>query len=74
MPIGPGRYDKLAEYCLEQSHARAVALIVFDGDKGHGMSVSIPVWEIAGGLEDILRMPAILRAMADSIEKDARAV
>ena len=62
MPIGPGKYDDLATYVREQAAAEGVAVLVFKGTAGSGFSIQ-------ADLETALRMPAILRYMADEIER-----
>ena len=47
----------------EASKAEATILLIFDGSKGSGFSVQAPV-------EWLLRIPTILRSMADQIEAD----
>lgn len=73
--IGPGRYDALTEHCIKETHADCVVLIVMGGDKGSGMSVSVDAsgkFEVAvQKLSFIGKLPAILREIADHIEKDA---
>ena len=61
MSAGPGKYDDLATYVREQANARAVVVIVIDGDKGGGFSV-----QTAAGL--VLNLPTLLRHVADDIE------
>jgi hypothetical protein len=65
MAIGPGKYDDLATYCREQSHAHGVILIVIEGDKGSGFAVQ-------ADLLTMLKQPEMLRSMADDIEKDMK--
>lgn len=63
MAIGPGKYDDLATLAREQAHAAGVILIVLGGDKGSGFAVQ------ADPLTT-LKLPDMLRHMADQIEKD----
>jgi hypothetical protein len=63
MSAGPGKYDGLATMVREQADARGVIVIVIEGDNGSGFSVQ-------GDLSVTLRLPAMLRNMADQIEKD----
>src|SRR5258708_12931901 len=46
MALGPGKYDELAEYCIHKVNARAVVVIVFDGDRG---SIGISGKELVHG-------------------------
>ena len=63
MARGPGKYDDLATYVREQANAHGAVVIVIAGDKGSGFSVQ--------ATEDVTRrLPALLRSLADDIEKD----
>lgn len=64
--IGPGKYDDLATQAMEASHATAVVVIVFGGDKGSGFSVQ------TADLNLLTKMPQILRNMADDIDRDLK--
>lgn len=61
MAIGPGKYDDLATYCREKVNAPGVLLILTGGNRGPGFSAQLTA-------EDVLRVPAMLRAVADQIE------
>lgn len=63
MAIGPGKYDDLATAARSAAHAEGVVLIVFNGLLGTGFTTQAP-------LDVQLRLPAVLRAVADSIEHD----
>ena len=65
MAIGPGKYDAIATMAREQAEAEAVVVILFNGKHGDGFSVQQPV----GARIDL---PALLRLMADQIERDIR--
>lgn len=62
MPAGPGKYDDLCSYAIQQAQAQSCALIVFGGNQGSGFSVQ-------GNLEALVSLPATLRAMATEIER-----
>jgi hypothetical protein len=62
MAIGPGKYDHLASFVRKWATAKAVVLIVVDGDKGSGFSVQAH-GDIASSL------PVLLRRIADDIEE-----
>jgi hypothetical protein len=72
MPLGPGKYDDLAIYCMEQTKADAVVVIVIGGNRGHGMSGK----EHAAEHDIVMRpmralkrkLPAVLRQVARDIE------
>lgn len=72
MAIGPGKYDDLTTYCMEQAEAQAVVVIVIGGNRGHGMSAkeSQTVFEVAIQTSRTLKrkLPAILRQVARDIE------
>ncbi|HEY1448413.1 MAG TPA: hypothetical protein VGF33_07730 [Caulobacteraceae bacterium] len=64
MPRGPGKYDHLATAARVAAGARAVIVMVIDGDLGSGFSVQAD--------EPLaLTLPAILRDLADQIEAGA---
>lgn len=65
MAIGPGKYDALATIVRESTSAGGVILIVLDGMHGSGFSVQATS-------EITARLPALLREVADGIERDLR--
>lgn len=69
---GGGKYGDDSERLLRRLHADAVVVMVLGGEKGSGMSASqVWDWDMASGsLEALKKLPAVLRAMADEIEKD----
>lgn len=60
---GPGKYDDACTAVRVALQAQALALIVFGGHSGSGFAVQ-------GSPEFVLKLPEILRRMADSIEHD----
>jgi hypothetical protein len=72
MAIGPGKYDDLATYCMEHTSADAVVVIVFNGNRGHGMSGKEKPIAFDLGMRPILslkqKLPAILREVARTVE------
>ncbi len=71
MAIGPGKYDDLATYCLTETNA--VVVIVFNGNRGSGLSAKEVVidFEVALGSPMVQRkLPAVLRAVALDIERE----
>lgn len=64
--IGPGKYDELCTLVRSAACARGVVLIILGGDKGHGFCVQAP-------LELQVKLPALLRELADGIEADIKA-
>jgi hypothetical protein len=68
MPTGPGRYGPRAEVLLREDRALLVAIISLGGPDG-------PAFDVASvDVSQILRLPAVLRDVADSIERDHAAV
>jgi hypothetical protein len=63
MTIGPGVYDAEVTLVVESTNAQAVILIVLDGDRGSSFSI-----QATPGV--ILRLPEILRDMADQLDPD----
>ncbi len=64
MSEGPGRYDDLASHVREQTNAETVVLIVIPSETGRaGFSVQSTDHEFQASL------PALLRCVADEIEK-----
>ncbi len=63
MPLGPGKYDEVASMAMQLTQARGVVLIVIDGSRGEGFEVQTHDAKL------LAAMPAILRHMADVIEK-----
>lgn len=59
--IGPGKYDDLCTAAREQAKAQGAILIIFNGQKGSSFCCQLP-------LELALKVPAMLRNMADDIE------
>lgn len=64
--IGPGKYDDLCTMVREKSGAKAVLVIVIDGDKGTGFSCQ-------ADLATVLILPEMLEYVADKIRKDGPA-
>jgi hypothetical protein len=63
MSNGPGKYNAALSAAREQFNLGNAVLIVFDGPAGPGFEVQ--------ALPEIVRaMPAMLRYMADEIERD----
>lgn len=64
MSGGPGKYDPVATMVREGTQARAVVLMVLDGNVGSGFSVQTTE------LKTLLMLPSLLRDTADQIEAD----
>jgi hypothetical protein len=54
MPVGPGKYDGAATACLMATRASAVLLVVINGNRGTGFSVSALSPIAASVLADVL--------------------
>lgn len=65
MPVGPGKYDAHATVVREATGAGGVVLIVIGGTDGGGFSVQATA-------AVTLRLPVLLRNLADAIEEDLR--
>jgi hypothetical protein len=63
MAEGPGKYDDICTAAREAAGARAVVLIVLQGDLGSGFSVQ------AVGEDLRAHLPELLRHVADGIEQ-----
>ena len=63
--LGPGKYDDLCTEIREATEAEGVILIIIGGNKGQGFSAQLSP-------EATVKMPAVLRSIADQIEDDAR--
>ena len=69
--IGGGRYGKLCERIAGSLGAEVVAVLVINGKRGNGFSVAVQSdWDVTGTPEALAKLPAVLRQMADGIEKD----
>jgi len=65
LTLGAGKYDAITTKVREQTGAFGCILLVVEGDQGSGFSVQAP-------LSIQMQLPEVLRAMADSIEKDLK--
>jgi hypothetical protein len=63
--IGAGKYDPETQELLEKLRAKAIVLMVFDGERGFGMSVKSDV-------QFLRQLPDILRRTAAGIEEEIR--
>ena len=61
MPRGPGKYDDMATLVRERVEAKAVVVIVFEGNRGNGFSI-----QIAAPMR--LNLAPMLRHMAEEID------
>lgn len=67
----PGKYDDLSEALVAALHAEAVALIVVNGSRGSGFSVTVLE---PNGRYHAQTMALALRAAASQLEADIRAL
>ena len=65
-PVGPGKYDDACTAAMTATGAEAIVLVVIDGDRGNGFSVQ------SHNLANAMRLPRLLRDVADGIEADLR--
>lgn len=63
MPTGPGKYDPECKRVLNDTLADAVLLIVIRGAKGTGFGANFVDTSL------VAQVPAMLRRMADEIER-----
>lgn len=63
--LGPGKYDTECTAVRESTKARGCILLVIEGDKGTGFSAQLD-------LETTIKIPSLLRGMADSIDQDLK--
>jgi len=61
--VGKGKYDDACTVAREQTQARGVVLIVFNGTDGSGFSCQ-------ADLETLLTLPEILEQVAQRIRRD----
>jgi len=66
MPVGPGKYDDLCTKVREETNASGAIVLIFGGAEGDGFSCQAP-------LDVTLKLPEVLRSMADQIEASLRA-
>lgn len=66
MTVGPGRYTEVCTMVRKSTRARAVVLLVLDGNRGQGFEVQTA--------EPLLlkRLPGLLRTVADALEADVQ--
>jgi hypothetical protein len=73
--FGPGRYQQEAEDLLKGEEADAVLLMVVGGKRAGGMSFSQRLteqWDIAVAAGFLAKLPKLLRAVADEIDRDIK--
>jgi hypothetical protein len=63
MAIGPGKYDDEVTEIMKSTQANGAILIVIGGNKGEGFCCQAT-------LEVTLRLPKMLRLIADQLEAD----
>lgn len=63
--LGPGIYDSLTEEVKTRTGAKGIVLLVLGGTCGTGMSVK-------ADLPTHLKLPAILRILADKLDSEIR--
>ena len=64
MPHGPGKYDLACEMAREMTDAVGTLLIVIEGNRGNGFSMTVTDATL------LASVPALLRMVASQIEAD----
>lgn len=67
MALGGGKYDKECTEVRDKTRADGVVLMVLNGSLGSGFSAQL-------NLADMMRVPSLLREVADSIEQDMKEI
>lgn len=68
--VGGGAYEPECRATLASSNAKIAIVIVIGGDRGNGFSVAgLPGYE-----REVMKVPDLLRKVADSIEQQQRVV
>lgn len=62
---GPGKYDRECTEARESARAGGAILMILSGDRGDGLAVQVP-------REILVSLPALLRSVADGVEKELR--
>jgi hypothetical protein len=68
--MGPGKYDEENAAMLKQLRASLIVMMVLDGDRGTGLSLSMDVSKMPPTAELGRDVARGLRAVADQIERD----
>lgn len=63
MAHGAGKYDDECTFLRSMTGAQGAAIIIIDGNGGHGFSVQMPV-------DELKRLPSTLEEMAKQIRLD----
>lgn len=63
MAAGAGKYDELCTVVREQTGGQGAAIIVVEGNKGHGFSVQMTA-------DDMMILPGTLEDMAATMRRD----
>lgn len=66
MALGYGKYENIAEELRQRFKATGIILVIFDGEKGHGIELIGPALLHRG-------VPDFLEAIAKDIRKQANA-
>lgn len=65
MAVGPGKYDDILTEARRKAGAHGAILLVLDGSQGGGFACQITP-------EQSLQLPALLRGIADPVERDVK--
>ena len=71
---GKGKYGDACEDLVKKLEAKGIVLIVLDGQRGNGMSVSAPYWEFGGMMELMQQLPELLHGIANSIAAQQKSI
>lgn len=63
---GPGKYDAETQELLERLEAKGIMLLVFDAERGSGVSAK-------GSMEFMARLPKVLENLAAELRRDLKA-
>ena len=70
--MGPGEYDAECTAARESAGAPIAILIIIGGDRGNGFSAQF-ITDVPGKPpKELAAVPALLRDVADQIERDQR--
>jgi len=65
MALGAGKYDEALTVARKLCGSTAAALIVIEGESGRGFACQMD-------MASMMKLPEVLRSMADQIEADLR--
>lgn len=69
MPVGEGKYDRIAGIARTLAEAKGIIMLIIGGRHGHGFTAQLP--DEGDRVEAIRQAARILRETADQMETDA---